>query len=229
MKLNETTIQVLKNFATINSNIVIDQGLVIKTVSEGRNILAQATLDFNEQSGFPSKFGIYDLNEFLSVISLVDSPELSFEETHVNIGDASGRSKIRYFFTDIDHLTTSNKNIVMPHAEVTFNLGNDTLNKIKRAASALGHSELSIKANNGCIGLTVFEEGNATSNTFAIDVDGKYELNKFNFIISISNLKLLPGDYEVSISSKNISHFKNLTSNVEYWIALDNKSSTYGE
>jgi hypothetical protein len=57
---------------------------------------------------------------FLVFLGLVDSPELSFEETHVNIGDASGRSKIRYFFTDTDHLTSPSKDIVMPSAEVTL-------------------------------------------------------------------------------------------------------------
>jgi hypothetical protein len=163
----------------------------------------------------------------LGVLGLVDSPELSFEETHVNIGDASGRSKIRYFFTDTDHLTSPSKDIVMPSSEVTLNIGADTLNKIKRASSALGHSELSIKANNGSISLTVFDSGNATSNTFTIDVDGEYESDQFNFILSIANLKLLPGDYKVSISSKLISHFVNTTTSAEYWIALE-KSSTYG-
>jgi len=137
-----------------------------------------------------------------------------------------GRSKIRYFFTDTDHLTSPQKDIVMPSAEVTLNIGNDTLNKIKRAASALGHSELSIKANNGSISLTIFDSGNTTSNTFSIDVDGEYQSEDFNFIISISNLKLLPGDYKVSISSKLISHFVNTTVDAEYWIALE-KSSTY--
>ena len=180
MELTENVQQVLKNFAGINPNIVIDQGNTIKTVSEGRNVLGKATLDVE----FPSKIGIYDLNEFLSVLGLVDQPKLTFEESHVNVGDSTGRSKIRYFFTDPEHLTTANKDIVMPECEVIFNMGNDTLNKIKRASSALGHSDMSIRANNGSISLTVFDAGNPTSNTFTIDVDGKYESDQFNFIIS---------------------------------------------
>ena len=223
MQLTDNVQQVLKNFAGINPNIVVEPGNVIKTLSEGRNIFGKATVDVE----FPIKFGVYDLNEFLSVLGLVDSPQLSFEDTHVNVGDTSGLSKIKYFFTDTDHLTSPSKDIVMPEAEVSFNIGNDTLNKIKRAASALGHSELAIKANNGSISLTVFDSGNSTSNTFSIDVDGKYVSEDFNYIISIGNLKLLPGDYEVKISSKLISHFINKTTNAEYWIALE-KTSTYG-
>jgi hypothetical protein len=222
MQLTENVQQVLKNFASINPNIVVEPGNVVRTLAEGKNIFGKATIDVD----FPIKFGVYDLNEFLGVLGLVDNPELTFEETHVNVGDSVGRSKIRYFFTDPDHLTSPQKDIVMPSSDVTMNIGNDTLNKIKRAASALGHSELSIKANNGSISLTVFDSGNTTSNTFTIDVDGTYTSEDFNFIISISNLKLLPGDYKVSISSKLISHFVNTTTDAEYWIALE-KSSTY--
>lgn len=222
MQLTENVQQVLKNFASINPNIVVEPGNVVRTLAEGKNIFGKATIDVD----FPIKFGVYDLNEFIGVLGLVDNPELTFEDTHVNVGDSVGRSKIRYFFTDTDHLTSPQKDIVMPSAEVTLNIGNDTLNKIKRAASALGHSELSIKANNGSISLTIFDSGNTTSNTFSIDVDGEYQSEDFNFIISIGNLKLLPGDYKVSISSKLISHFVNTTVDAEYWIALE-KSSTY--
>ena len=222
MQLTENVQQVLKNFASINPNIVVEPGNVVRTLAEGKNIFGKATIDVD----FPIKFGVYDLNQFIGVLGLVDNPELTFEDTHVNVGDSVGRSKIRYFFTDTDHLTSPQKDIVMPSAEVTLNIGNDTLNKIKRAASALGHSELSIKANNGSISLTIFDSGNTTSNTFSIDVDGEYQSEDFNFIISIGNLKLLPGDYKVSISSKLISHFVNTTVDAEYWFALE-KSSTY--
>jgi hypothetical protein len=211
MQLTETVQQVLKNFASINPNIVVEPGNVVRTLAEGKNIFGKATID---------------VNEFLGVLGLVDNPELTFEDSHVNVGDSIGRSKIRYFFTDANNLTSPQKDLVMPSSDVTMHIGNDTLNKIKRAASVLGHSELSIKPNNGSISLTVFDSGNPTSNTFSIEVDGQYTCDDFNFIISIGNLKLLPGDYNVSISSKLISHFVNSTTDAEYWIALE-KSSTY--
>lgn len=216
--------QVLKNFAGINPNIVVEKGNTIRTLSEGRNVFGKATVDVD----FPIKFGIYDLNEFLSVLSLVDEPKLTFSESSCTVADTTGRSNIRYFFTDTDHLTTPTKDIKMPDADVMFNIGNDTLNKIKRAASSLGHSELSITPNNGSIALTVFDSENPTSNTFSVDVDGRYSTDKFNLILSIANLKVLPGDYQVDISSKLISHFTSTESGVEYWIALE-KTSSYGE
>ena len=223
MQLNENAMQVLKNFATINSNIVIDQGNVIRTLSEGKNVFGKAEIE----TGFPQRFGIYDLNEFLGVINLVEEPSLTLQDTHVIINDATGLSKIKYFFTDTEYLTTSTKDIVMPEPEIRFSISNETLNRVKRAASALGHSVVAIRPNNGSISLTVFDEGNPTSNTFTIDVEGSYQSDDFDLILSIANLKLLPGDYQVEISSKLISHFINKESSVEYWVALQ-KSSKYG-
>ena len=116
----------------------------------------------------------------------------------------------------------------MPEADVKFILDNSTLNKLKKAASTLGHSEVSIRAKDGVLSLSVVENQNATSNAFSIDIDGEFKQDAvFNFIISISNLKILPGDYEVEISSKLITQFKNKEIPLKYWIALE-KSSTYG-
>lgn len=223
MELNEKTLQVLKNFATINPNIVIQGGNTIRTLSEGKNVFGKAQLEVE----FPQSFGIYDLNEFLSVINLVEEPHLSFGDNHVKISDATGLSKIQYFFTDTEYLTTATKDIVMPEPEIRFTLTNETLNKIKRAAAAFGHKVVAVRPNNGSISLTVFDEGNATSNTFTVDVEGTYDSENFDLIFNISNLKLLSGDYQVEASSKLISHFINKESGVEYWIALE-KSSNYG-
>ena len=66
MELKESTISVLKNYAGINPNIVIEAGNKIKTMTEARNVMSSATLD----NDFPQRFGIYDLNEFLSCLSL---------------------------------------------------------------------------------------------------------------------------------------------------------------
>ena len=114
MELTEKTMQVLKNYATINPNIVITEGNVIKTVSEAKNVLSSVELDVT----FPQTFGIYELSEFLSVLSLVDSPRLKFEDTYVLVTDNAGRSRIKYFYSDIDMLTTPSKDIIMPGTEV---------------------------------------------------------------------------------------------------------------
>jgi hypothetical protein len=224
MELNEYTLSVLKNFSGINPNMMIREGSVIKTISEARNVLATAVVDVE----FPQDFGIYDLNEFIGVLGLVDVPRLKFSEESVIVGDSTGRSKVKYFFSPLETLTTPQKDITMPEAEVKFTLTQETLNKIKRAASTLGHDEVSITGENGVISLSVVDSQNSTSNAFSIDIDGEYSTDaSFNFIISISNLKILTGDYDVELCSKMISCFKHKELNVKYWIALE-KTSSYG-
>jgi len=224
MELNENTLNVLRNFSDINQNILIKQGSVLKSISEARNVLATA----NVGDEFPKDFGIYDLNEFIGVLGLVDKPNLNFEDDFVTISDSTGRTKIKYFYSSEDTLTTPTKDITMPGSDVKFKLDSAVLDKIKRAASTLGHTEVSISNSNNIIKISVIDSQNKTSHAFSIDVDGDYaQDSKFNFILNISNLKIIPDDYEVEISSKLISQFSNSKMNLKYWIAME-KSSTFG-
>lgn len=224
MELSENTLNVLKNFSGINQNMMIRTGNTIKTISEARTVLATAHVS----EEFPIDFGIYDLNEFIGVLNLVDTPRLAFKDEYVIVNDSTGRSKVKYFFSSEDTLTTPQKDLNMPETNVKFTLTNDTMNKIKRAASTLGHEEVSISGQDGVLSLSVVDSQNMTSNAFSIDVDGDFEKDAvFNFILSINNLKILPGDYEVAISSKLISQFSHTSLDVKYWIALE-KSSTFG-
>ena len=224
MELSDNTLSILKNFSGINQNILVRSGSTIKTISEARNVLATAQVT----EDFPKDFGVYDLNEFIGVLGLVDTPNLQFEDEYVRISDSSGRSKVKYFFSSEETLTTPSKDINMPEADVSFTLDNDTLNKLKRAASTLGHEEVSISGKDGVLSLSVVDSQNMTSNAFSIDVDGTYPDGAvFNFILNINNLKIIAGDYDVKISSKLISQFTNKSTPVSYWIALE-KSSTFG-
>jgi len=224
MELTEKTLTVLKNYATINPNVVINNGNVIKTISEAKNVLSSAEVDVE----FPKQVGIYDLSEFLSVLSLVDSPRLTFEDNNFLISDGSGRTRIKYFYSDIDMLTVPSKDIIMPECEVSFSLDRETLTRVKRAASVLGHTEMSLSVVNDVLQLSVIDQNDKTSNVFSIDVDGEYKDENFNFVFNIANLKMVDDDYRVDISSKLISHFVNEISGIQYWVALE-KTSTYGE
>ena len=225
MELSDNTVQILKNFSGINQNLLVKKGNKLKTISEARTVLSSVIV----QEDFPKDFGIYDLNEFINVLSLVDAPRLKFEEDYITIGDSTGRSKVKYFYSAEETLTTSQKDITMPDTDVKFTLTNDVLNKLKRAASALGHEEVSISNKDNILSLSIIDSKNATSNTFSIDVDGEFDKNKkFNFVLNIGNLKILPGDYDIEISHKLISQFNHKGHNVQYWIALE-KTSVYGE
>tara|TARA_B100001059_G_scaffold172852_1_gene173061 strand:- start:1568 stop:2248 length:681 start_codon:yes stop_codon:yes gene_type:complete len=221
--LSDDTINVLKNFATINPNLVFTPGQKVKTISESKTILAQA--DITED--MPKEFGVYDLNEFLSVYNLVDTPTLTFEDKSVLI-NGSNNQVVRYFFSEIEILTTPQKDIQMPDAELGFTLTDEILNQIRKAAAVLGHTELSLTGDNGVITASVVDTKDSTSNSFSYELDRDNACKEdFNFIVSIPNLKLLPGDYFVSISSKLISNWTNNNYPIEYFIALE-KNSSFG-
>ena len=222
MNISSETINILKNFSNINANLVFKPGQSLSTISEAKTIMAKATVS----EDFAQEFGVYDLSEFLSVMNLVDSPVLNFEDKSVLISDHTGGTKVRYYYSELDILTQPTKDITMPECEVNFNLSAENLDKIKKAAAVLGHAELMFSCEGGNITAKVFDEKDATANTFDITLDTT-STEIFKYVFSISNLKMLHGDYDVSISSKLISNWKNTNVPVEYFIALE-KSSKYG-
>jgi hypothetical protein len=220
MNISSETIQILKNFSGINANLVFKPGNKLKTISEAKTIMANASI----QEDFPVEFGVYDLNEFLSLFSLMDNPEVDFSDKHLTMSD--GSQNIKYFYSEIDILTQPSKDINMPPCEVVLNISATNLDKIRKAAAVLGHSELAFKCSGENVVATVFNEKDATANTFDIDL-GITSNETFNYVFSISNLKMLQGDYELSISSKLISNWSNSENSLDYFIALE-KSSSFG-
>ena len=222
MKLSEHTTSVLKNFASINQNLVIKEGKTISTMSAMKNIVAKAEVD----EDFPREIAIYDLNEFLAALSLFTNPVLDFSENHVMITEEgkTGNS-LKYFYSDPSVVTTPSSEITMPETEVKFSLDSGDLSKVQRAASVIGSPDLVLEKNGTGSYLTVKDKKNDTANNYSLDVDAEGN-GEYNFFFKVENLKLLPTNYDVNVSSKNISYFKSQAGNaVEYWIALEPESS----
>ena len=134
---------------------------------------------------------------------------------------------VKYFFAEKDILTTPQKDITMPDPEFTILIQEESLNRVRKAAAVLGHSELAISGEDGVINATILDDKDATANVFKLELAHDHNCkNSFNFVINISNLKFLPGDYQLSISSKLISHWQYSAVPVEYFVALE-KSSEY--
>jgi hypothetical protein len=181
-----------------------------------------AIANISEQ--FNSNFGIYDLNEFLGAYALLDDPVLEFDTSSVVL--SSGKSKVRYRFADESILTFPTKKINMPAADLKVDVSAEVLNQIRKAASALGHTVASIKKENGGISISVVDPKNPTANTYSIVLaDTTSNTAEFDLQFLIGNLKVIPGDYTVEISSKLISHWTHATEPVEYYIALEKTSS----
>ena len=220
MKLSSNTISVLKNYASINQNLVIKEGKEITTMSAMKNIVARAEVE----EEFPQEVAIYDLNEFLSALSLFKSPNLEFQDTYVNITEENNpKTSLKYFYSDPSVVTTPSKMITMPSNEVTFTLESATLSNITKAAAVIGSADLVLENSNGTPSLTVKDKKNDTANSYSMGVETKGEGN-FSFFFKVENLKLIDGKYTVDISSKNISHMKNENTEIEYWIALEPES-----
>jgi len=221
MKLSNNTISVLKNYASINQNLVIKEGKEITTMSAMKNIIARAEVE----EDFPQEVAIYDLNEFLSCLSLFKSPNLEFENTFVTITEENNpKTALKYFYSDPSVVTTPSKMITMPSNEITFTLDSSTLSNITKAAAVISSADLVLENTNGTSSLTVKDKKNDTANSYSMGVETQGEGN-FSFFFKVENLKLIDGKYTVDISSKNISHMKNESTPIEYWIALEPESN----
>jgi hypothetical protein len=217
MNLSNDTKEVFKNFSTINQNLMVKSGNVINTMSAMKNIVAKATIP----DTFDNEFAIYDLNEFLSALSLFKNPTLSFSDKAVKLNEEGGGSSVNYFFSDPSVVTSPKTEITMPSVDVEFTFTQNSFNQILKASAVLGVPDVVLTGTaGGDINLTVTDRKNDTSNDFAIKV-GENAASDFTYFFKVENLKLLSGDYKVEVSQKGISHFTNVNKPVEYFIALE--------
>lgn len=220
MKLSDNTLSVLKNFGAINSGIFLRQGKTVKTVSTHKNILAQATI----QDEIPNDFGIYDLNEFLSVVSLHKNDlELEFDSKDVIISGLKGRSKIKYRACDPEMISTPpEKGLQMPEPEISFDISAEDFRWILDAANVLGSPQISVQSDGEVVTINTIDVQNDSAHTESLQLETNGTGNKYKMIFKTENIsKILSGSYEVKISSKGISHFKNKKVPLEYWITTE--------
>jgi len=222
MKLSDKTINLLKNFSTINQSILFKQGTKLRTISVMKNILAEATIP----EELPKDFGIYDLPQFLnSVVVLYNNPEFDFaNENHVVIKE--GRMKSKYFFADPSVIVTPpDKRLELPTEDVTFEVSTEQLDKLLKAASLYQLSDLAVVGGDGVVKLLVRDKKNDASNDFSIVVGETNDVFSFNF--KVENIKILPGNYEVVVSRNLLSRFTSKNQDLTYYIALE-PDSTFG-
>ena len=224
MKISTKTLDILKNFSEINQSIVIKSGNNIKTVNPLKNILAKAEVE----EDFPQDFAIYQLNEFIGLLSVLNEPDLTFNEKTFTV--STKEEKGDYKYADPTFIVQPpEKGISMPECDINFELTIDTYRHLNKMATILQLHDMQIK---GCpksnkVYMILTNKNDTASNTHSRIV-GDSASKSFNVYIKRENLKIIPGDYKVSISSEGVSHFKHTTENLEYWIALE-PDSNYGE
>ena len=219
MKLSNETVDVLKNFSSINQNILVKEGTRIRTMSTMKNILGQANIG----ESFPKEFGIYDLNEFLGVLTLTKDPELEFShDSYLTI--RGGHSKVQYFFSDPSILVTPPDTFNAPETDVAFTVTKEALANVSKASAVMQLPDLVFTGTSQGVTMAVTDLKNTTSNQFEESWEHTGD-KAFQFNYKIENLKMIPGNYDVDVSTTAlVSHWKNQSKQIDYWIALEQPS-----
>jgi hypothetical protein len=219
MKFEARTLQILKNFSVINPSLQFKEGSTLSTVSPNKTVMSKAAI----KEHIPSTFAIYDLSKFLGVLSLFDSPEISLEEKYLII--KGNNKQVQYTYADPRNIVIpGDKEIKLPESEINFTLTSDTLQSVLKGMGVLGLPELAVSGENGVLSVQAVNVKNPSSDNFSIDV-GQTPLT-FKMIFLAENIKIIQDDYDVSISSKGIAHFKG--KDIEYWVATESSSTFKG-
>jgi hypothetical protein len=220
MKLSKTTLGLLKNLATINTNLLIRPGSKLSTISTNKNVAAEVEIE----ETFDTQFGIYDLSEFLGMLTLFEDPELDFSERALTISE--GRSSIRYLPADQDVIVyPKNTTQKFPaDAEVEFELTAAVLQNVIRSASVLKMPFVTVQGDGEKMELIVRDKENANSNRFTVQLGDTDKTFCFN--IKVENFKMVIENYNVQISSKKVARFQG--TNKTYMLACEYDSTYEG-
>jgi len=224
MQLSKTTMEILKNFASINSNILVKPGNILSTVSPMKNLMGKATVE----ETFDTEFGIWDLNKFLGTVSLFSDPHLTFEDNRVIISNESNTSRVVYHYSEPSLLTTPPRDVNMPESVLKFDLSSSEMSELMKASSVLQLPDLKITNSDdeNEVLLVLTDKSDVTSNTYTVAAVGSSDLSKYSFYFKVESLKILPGSYSVEISDQSVSQFTNDVEDITYWIALESDSTS---
>lgn len=219
MRLSNDTMNVLKTFANINPSILIKPGSVISTVSPRKSVIGKAKV----KEEFETQFAIYELPRFLGVLSLFEDPNLQFNDSSVRIAD--DKRSVNYTYADPSMVISTDKEITMPEAEVSFFVEWNDISNVLRAAGVIGLPEVAVVGDGSTITLQAIDSNNPSSDNYSVIV-GQTD-REFKKIFKIENLQLMKRDYQIDIT-QGIAHFKSINegdTDLEYWIATEAKSS----
>ncbi len=218
MKLSEQTVEVLQNFSTINQSLLFREGKTLRTVSPQKTVLAEVEVG----DEFSQDFGIYDLGQFLSALSLVENPELDLGDNGMTISDGNGTS-LNYRYADASMIVTPpEKALTLPDVNASFKLSSNVLRDVLQGARVLGLPEIIVKSVDGVVTIEAGDSKNSSMNSYSKKVAVADE--DFTHTFKVDNMKMMMLDYNVEISSKGISKFSTEDGRVTYFVATESRS-----
>jgi len=219
LKLSEQTLQVLQNFSTINQSLLFMKGDVLRTVSPQRTVLAEVTVP----DTFETQFGIYDLGQFLSAMTLIDKAELDLDEKEMRIQNLIEEEKIKYVYCDDSMIVTPpEKGIVLPDIDASFTLSEAILTKVLNTARVLGLPEIIVEGDGTNINISAGDSRNPAMNTYSKNI--KASESVFKHVFKVDNMKMMMLQYNVEISTKGVSKFSTEDGKATYYIATESRS-----
>lgn len=222
---SKNTLAILKNFSSLNSNLLVRPGNVIKTITPSKAGMALATVD----ETFDVEFGIWDLNKFLGVISLFNNPTFAFGEKSVRIKNG-GDSVVNYYYSEPKLLSYPTKDVIMPEISVSITMTEKQFSELQKAASVMQLPDISFVGTRGDkITAKVSDMSDPTSNSYKVVVgDSIYDGPSFEFNFKMENIKILPGDYTINFAKNIVGEFVHKSISLKYWFAMEANTSTYG-
>ena len=218
MKLSENTVNVLKNFSSINQNLLFEKGNTLRTMSTMKNILGQAEIS----ESLPKEFGIYDLNELLGVFSLSKDAEINFDHDSYLVVNGLN-SSVKYFYSDPSIIVSPPETFNPPVTDCTFKITESILTDVTKACAVLQLPDVVIRNEDSSVYLVATDLKNTTSHEYKVELN--VDLEPVNFHFKVDNLKLISGDYKMHVArDKNVSHWVHDTKKIQYWIALEQTS-----
>lgn len=222
MKLSEKTINVLKNFSSINQSIQIKKGKTLKTISPLRTIFVEATID----EDFTEEFALYDLNKLLAKVSLYKDAELGFSTDKVTIKDKNKSDYIKYCSPKVI-VVPPEKSITLGAADCAFSLSKEDLDWMRKSAGISGSPNFVFESDGEVVNFIATDIKDDAADQSKIEIAKAEDGKKFRVVMKVENFKLLDGSYDVSIAKKGLALFKHKDQNISYYIAIEAASSTF--
>lgn len=213
MKLSKETLNLIKNYASINGNLLLKPGKKLATIHIQNKIFSSATI----AEDFPVQFPIYDVNEFLSVLSLFENPDIDFTDKYLTIKE--GNSALKFFAASIDNMKLPpDKDVNFTDIVAEFDLSAALLTTIPRTAGVLKVDGISLVGDGTNLSVVIADKKNATSNSYSTTVGTTTSVFRVN--VAVENIKMLPGNYKVSIGKKGLK-LQLENSDLVYYVAIE--------
>jgi len=223
MKLSENTIEILKNFATLNQSLLFQKGSVLTTITPQRTVLAIARV----VESFPSDFCVYDLNKLLAKLSLYKECDLDFEVDRVVFKSADGRRSdyIKYCSPKVI-VSPPSKQLVLDNPDYEFSLSQEDLHWQRKSAGISGSQHFVFEGDGNKVRFQCTDVKDDSSDMSSTEI-ANYTGKPFTCVVKGENFKMIDGSYAVKISTAGLTKFENSDKNVDYFVAVESGLSTF--